>query len=333
MDTVEEIGGLRVPDLADINATRAAIRPFIRRTPIFERDDLPGLPGTFQFKFELLQVAGTFKARGAFSSLLALDAPARAAGVTAISSGNHAVAVAYAAMRVGMSAKVVMVRTANPVRVAAARRFGAEVVLAEDAPAGFAIVREIEREEGRFFVHPFNSYRTILGTATLGAEWSEQACSTATGGLDAVIMAIGGGGLAAGAAVAFKLAMPDIAIYGVEPEGSDAMHQSFAAGGPVKMEVMRTIADSLNAPHTEAYSYGLCRRNLDDVVTVSDDELRAAMGLMFDELKFAVEPACAAALAAASGPLRERTAGLRVGILLCGSNTDAAAFCRHMQTD
>ena len=194
MDTVEEIGGLRVPDLADINATRAAIRPFIRRTPIFERDDLPGLPGTFQFKFELLQVAGTFKARGAFSSLLALDAPARAAGVTAISSGNHAVAVAYAAMRVGMSAKVVMVRTANPVRVAAARRFGAEVVLAEDAPAGFAIVREIEREEGRFFVHPFNSYRTILGTATLGAEWSEQACSTATGGLDAVIMAIGGGG-------------------------------------------------------------------------------------------------------------------------------------------
>src|SRR4051812_23056738 len=98
MDTAEEIDGLRVPSLADIDATRAELRPFIQRTPIFERDDLPDLAGTgLQFKFELLQVAGTFKARCAFSSLLALDAPARAAGVTAISSGNHAVAVAYAA--------------------------------------------------------------------------------------------------------------------------------------------------------------------------------------------------------------------------------------------
>ena len=235
-------------------------------------------------------------------------------------------------MRLGISAKVVMIRTANPVRVAAARRYGAEVILAEDGAAGFAMVREIEREEGRFFVHPFNSYRTILGTATLGAEWSEQARNTASEGLDAVIIAIGGGGLAAGAGTAFKLTMPDIAVFGVEPEGSDAMRQSFATGGPVKMGPMQSIADSLNAPHTEAYSYGLCRQTLDDVVAVSDDELKIAMRVLFDELKLAVEPACAAALAAAMGPLRERTAGLRVGILLCGSNTDLAAFSRHMGT-
>src|SRR4051794_12493443 len=210
MDTLEQIDGLRVPDLTDIAAARAELRPFVRTTPVFERDDLPQFPGTrVQFKFELLQVSGTFKARGAFSSLLALDAPARAAGVTAISSGNHAVAVAYAAMRLGISAKVVMIRTSNPVPVAAARRYGAEVVLAEDGATGFAMVREIERAEGRYFVHPFNSYRTILGTATLGAEWSEQASDAPTGGLDAVIIAIGGGGLAAGASTALKLTIPE----------------------------------------------------------------------------------------------------------------------------
>jgi threonine dehydratase len=188
MDTLEQIDGLRVPDLADIDAARTELRPFLRTTPIFERDDLPELPGTrFQFKFELLQVSGTFKARGAFSSLLALDASARAAGVTAISSGNHAVAVAYAAMRLGISAKVVTFRTANPARLALARRYGAEVILADDGATGFAMVREIEREEGRFFVHPFNSYRTILGTATLGAEWSEQARDAAGGKLAAIM--------------------------------------------------------------------------------------------------------------------------------------------------
>lgn len=329
MDTLEQIDGLRVPDLADIEAARAALRPYVRVTPVFERDDLPPLAGTrVNFKFELLQVSGTFKARGAFSSLLALDAPARAAGVTAISSGNHAVAVAYAAMRLGISAKVVMIKTANPARVALARGCGAEVLLAEDGPTGFAMVREIEREEGRFFVHPFNSYRTILGTATLGAEWAEQAASG--GRLDAVILPIGGGGLAGGAATALKQSMPGITVYGVEPEGADAMSQSFTTGGPVKMGKMHSIADSLMAPHTEAYSYGLCRRNVDELVRVSDDALRTAMRVLFEELKLAVEPACAAATAAALGPLRERIAGLRVGVLLCGSNMDAAAFCGHM---
>jgi len=157
-------------------------------------------------------------------------------------------------------------------------------------------VREIERDEGRFFVHPYNGYRTILGTATLGAEWAEQ-----SGGLDAVIIAIGGGGTAAGAGTAFKLALPGIQVFGVEPAGADLMAQSFAAGGAMKIGAMHGIADSLMAPHTEAYSFGLCRRHLDGLVTVTDDALRAAMLLLFDELKLATEPACAAATAALLG--------------------------------
>jgi threonine dehydratase len=330
-DTPDEIDGIRTPDLAAIAQLRSELRPYLRSTPVFERNDFAALPGTrLQFKFELLQASGTFKARGAFSNLLALDATARKAGVTAISAGNHAVAVAYAAMRLGISAKVVMLKTANPARVALAQGCGAQVLLAEDGASGFAKVHEIEREEGRVFVHPFNGYRTVLGTATLGAEWAEQSVAGGMDGLDAVILPIGGGGLASGVATAFKLSMPGVEVYGVEPEGADAMGRSFATGGPVKMGAMHSIADSLMAPHTEAYSYGLCRRHIDALVTVNDDQLRAAMRLLFEELKLVTEPACAAATAAALGPLRERIAGRRVGLLLCGTNTDAQTFARHL---
>lgn len=327
MTDIDAIDGIAVPTAAMIDAARAELAPWIATTPVFARADLPGAPAgaTLQFKFELLQNAGTFKARGAFANILALDDAQKARGVTAISAGNHAIAVAYAAQKLGVPAKVVMLASANPARLALARACGAEVLLAADGAAGFAMVHDIQATEGKFFVHPFNGLRTVLGTATLGAEWAEQ-----SGGLDAVVLPIGGGGLAAGVATALKLLMPGVAIYGVEPAGATGMAQSFATGGPVKMGAMQSIADSLMAPHTEAYSYGLCRRAIDDLVTVDDDALRAAMRLLFAELKLAVEPACAAATAAALGPLRDRLAGRRVGVLLCGSNTDLATFARHV---
>ena len=325
-DALSLIDGIAVPDAAAIAATRAALAPYVRTTPVFARDDLAGLEGTAaEFKFELLQNAGTFKARGAFSNLLALDAAGRAAGVTCVSAGNHAVAVAYAAHRLGISAKVVMIRTANLARVALCQRYGAEVVMADDGASAFAAVRAIEAAEGRFFVHPFNGLRTVLGTATLGAEWAEQVPD-----LDCVIIPIGGGGLAAGVATAFKLMSPKTEVFGVEPEGAAGMAASFAQGGPLKMAQLSGIADSLMAPHTELYSYSLCRRGIDALCTVSDTQLRAAMRLLFDELKLAPEPACAAATAALMGPLRERLHGRRVGILLCGTNTDPATLHRHL---
>jgi threonine dehydratase len=145
-----------------------------------------------------------------------------------------------------------------------------------------------------------------------------------------VIVPIGGGGLIAGVATAFKLFAPHVKVYGVEPAGADAMAQSFAANGPVKMGPMTGIADSLMASHTELYSYTLCRRNIDELVTVTDDEMRAGMLTLFRQLKLAVEPACAAATAALMGPLREKLAGKRVGVLLCGTNTDPATFQRHI---
>jgi threonine dehydratase len=324
--TDHTIDGVPIPTLDDIAQQHMALAPWVSRTPTFERHDFPMLQGTsLNFKFELLQASGTFKARGAFSNLLALDENERRAGVTCVSAGNHAVAVAYAAMRLGIGAKVVMIKTASAARVALCRRFGAEIVMAEDGATAFETVRRIEAEEGRFFVHPFNGYRTVLGTATLGYEWTSQAPD-----LDAVILPIGGGGLAAGVSLAMRLANPSIHVFGVEPEGADAMGQSFAANHTVKMGPMHSIADSVMAPHTEDYSYELCRRHIDRLVTVSDGELRRAMMLLFNELKLGAEPACAAATAAVVGPLKEALQGKRVGVLLCGTNTDAVTLGRHL---
>src|SRR5262249_53464525 len=193
--------------------------------------------------------------------MLTLPAAALARGVTAVSAGNHAIAVAYAAKTLGTTAKVVMMKTANPFRVERCRSYGADVVLAEDVHAAFDTVRRIERDEGRTFVHPFEGERTILGTATLGFEWCRQASD-----LDAIIVPMGGGGLAAGAACAVKQLRPDCQAFGVEPEGADSMHRSFAAGSPQAIERVATIADSLGAPYAAPYSFGICRRFLDELV-------------------------------------------------------------------
>ncbi|MEB0056383.1 MULTISPECIES: threonine/serine dehydratase [unclassified Variovorax] len=320
------IDGQPVPTLEAIRELSAALEPYVFKTPVLDKDALADLAGTrLNFKFELLQASGTFKARGAFSNMLALDDKQRQAGVTCVSAGNHAVAVAYAAMKLGIGAKVVMIKTASPFRVALCHQYGAEVVMADNGAAAFERVRQIEQEEGRFFVHPFNGYRTVLGTATLGYEWATQAPA-----LDAVILPIGGGGLAAGVATAFKLVQPDCKVYGVEPEGADGMAQSFRAGHPIKMGPMQGIADSLMAPHTEAYSYELCSRSIDRLVTVSDDQIRRAMLHLFEELKLSPEPACAAATAGLLGPLREELEGQRVGVLLCGTNTDLPTLTKHL---
>jgi threonine dehydratase len=322
----QTIDGEPIPTLDDIAAQHFALSPWLGRTPVFERADLPSLEGTHvNFKFELLQASGSFKARGAFTHLLALDEARKNAGVTCVSAGNHAAAVAYAAMRLGSSAKVVMFHTASPARIAQCKQYRAEVVLASSAAQAFDMVRRIEAEEGRFFIHPFNGYHTILGTATLGYEWATQAPD-----LDAVIVPIGGGGLAAGVSTALRLANPRVRVYGVEPEGADAMSRSFAANHTISMSAMHTIADSLMAPHTEEYSYALCRRHLERIVTVSDDALRTAMLYLFTHLKLAVEPACAAAMAALLGPLRETLQGRRVGVLLSGTNTDPVTLGMHL---
>lgn len=325
---------IRAPDpvpsltLEDIRAARELLGDRVLTTPVHEwagqtLDETLG-PGTRVFlKLELLQRTGSFKARGALLNMLRLAPAQRERGVTAVSAGNHAVAVAYAAQALGVNAKVVMIRTANLFRVALCRAFGAELELAADAHVAFEQVARIEKEEGRALIHPFEGLGTATGTATLGLELCQQVEQ-----LDAVIIPIGGGGLCAGVASAVKLLQPRCAVYGVEPTGADSMHRSFAAGEPRSIERVATIADSLGAPFALPISFALCRRNVDALSLVSDDELRAAMRLMQRECKLAVEPAGAAAMAALLGPLRSQLSGRRVALIVSGSNIDTATYAR-----
>lgn len=319
-----------IPSLAEIETARARLGDRVITTPTHvwrgpEIAEAAGAGTEVVLKLELWQHTGTFKPRGALTVMQGLDKGALARGVTAVSAGNHAVAVAYAAKILGTSAKVVMMKTASPIRMTMCRRYGAEIVLAEDVKAAFEKVGEVEAAEGRSFVHPFEGPKTALGTATLGLEFIRQAPE-----LDAVIVAIGGGGLAAGVSAAIKQAAPNCQIFGVEPVGADSMSRSFAAGAPAVLDQVRTIADSLAPPYALPYSYGLCRRFVDEIVLIDDDAMRRAMALLFREMKLAVEPAGAAATAALTGPLRDRLAGKRVGVIVCGSNIDAAGFTREL---
>lgn len=317
--------------LGEIRETALAIHPYVRTTPIFsmvgeEVAASLGADARITFKLELLQRTGTFKIRGALSNMLRLSAQQRRQGVTAVSAGNHAIAVACAASILNISAKVVMLSTASPVRVAAARASGAEVLIAESGPAGFDLANRIASDEGRVFIHPFEGKHTALGTATLGLEFAQQAPQ-----LDALIVAIGGGGLAAGVASAFKLLQPACRIYGVEPAGADTMHRSFAANAPQRIERTTTIADSLAPPMALPYSFALCRANVDELVKVDDEQMCRAMAFLFTNLKLCVEPGGAAALAALREPLSAVLAGKRVGVVVCGSNIDTDSFARYVR--
>lgn len=315
-----------IPSLEEIRAAHTRLAPYLVETPVWwwqgrDPEELFGEKTQIFLKLELFQFTGSFKPRGALNVMLGLDQTALARGVTAVSAGNHAIAVAYAAQLLGATTKVVMPKTANPARVARCRTYGAEVVLVEDVQAAFAQVEEIQATEGRFFVHPFEGRPTILGTATVGLEFATQVPE-----LDAVIIPIGGGGLCAGMATAIKQLQPRCQVYGVEPVGAAAMQRSFAMGSPQRIERVQTIADSLGAPMTLPYSFALCRHFVDDLVLVSDDQMRQAMALLFRSMKLAVEPAGAAATAALCGPLRDRLRNQRVGIIVCGANIDLGTF-------
>jgi threonine dehydratase len=323
------VSDVTLPTVEEIEACYERIRPWIIETPLLHLDSPPLRErlgrAHLRLKMELFQRAGTFKPRGALAVMLDLDKEALGRGVTAVSAGNHAMAVGYCASVLGSHAKVVMPSNANPGRIAGCRAYGAEVVLVNNVHQAFEEVRRIEREEGRTFVHPFEGPLTALGTATLGMEIAKSA-----GPLDAVIVPIGGGGLAAGVAAAIKAYRPKTKVYGVEPEGADTMHRSFASGEPQPIEEVRTIADSLGAPHAAPYSFELCRRCIDELVMVNDAQLYDAMRVLQAEAKLAVEPAGAASTAALMGPLHDLLQDKDVVAIVCGANIDPVTYSDYL---
>lgn len=319
---------IEAPDIDDIRALRADLGDAIYQTPLLRcaaLEEFAGGDTTVFGKLEFLQRTGTFKARGALATVSSLSDEQRRIGITAVSAGNHAIATAYAAQSVGTSAKVVMIRSANRARVDACERYGAELVLVDTVHEAFAAAEEIQQREGRFLVHPFEGRGVATGTGMIGLEIHEQCAE-----FDAIVVSIGGGGLMAGVSNALKRLRPGCEVIGVEPDGADSMRRSFEAGAPQAISSVQTIADSLGAPFAAPYSFELCRRNVDHLCTVSDVQIRQAMGILFSSMKLAVEPACAAATAALLGPLREKLLGRKVVLLMCGSNIDWATFEAQM---
>jgi len=315
------------PHIDDVRALHERLQQWLIRTPAMRcrsLEDYLRVDFEIHAKLEFLQRTGTFKPRGALSVMLGLDEQQKEAGVTAVSAGNHAIATAFAARAVGTSAKVVMIMNANPLRIERCRHFGAEVVLADDVHSAFEVAEDIQEREGRYFVHPYEGADVIRGTATVGLEICEQVPD-----LDAVIVPIGGGGLCAGISSAVKQMKPECEVIGVEPVGADSMHRSFASGKPESIEEVKTIADSLGAPFALPISYQLCKENVDELVLVNDDELKDAMGILFREMKIAVEPACTATTAALMGPLSNRFSGKKVVAVMCGSNIDWPTFSQQ----
>lgn len=332
--TESAASAVEAPTIDAIRANRARLGDLVVTTPIRQLVDdavaaAVGATTEVWMKEELFQRTGSFKPRGALSVMLDLDAAALERGVTGVSAGNHAVSLGYSARMLGTTAKVVMPKTANPFRVQLCREYGALIELVDNVHAAFDRVHEIERDEGRTFVHPYENPKTILGTASIGLEFIDQLRAENVD-LDAVIVAAGGGGLTGGVACAVKQMSPSTSVYVVEPEGANSLYRSFAAGSPQAIDAVRTIADSLGAPRCEPYSFEMNRRFVDDVVLINDDQIREGMRLLFRAAKLAVEPAGAAALAAVMHPLRERLDGRRVGVIVCGANIDPATFAQQI---
>jgi len=307
---------------ADVRAAAERLYGVAHRTPVVTSRTLDERTGATAFlKCENLQRMGAFKFRGAYNRIVQLDAPARRAGVVAFSSGNHAQGVALSARLLGTPATIVMPSDAPAAKVAATRGYGAEIVTYERATMNRAeIAASIARERGATIVPPYDHPHIVAGQGTAALELID-----ATGPLDVLLVPLGGGGLLAGCALAAAECAPRCAVYGVEPAAGDDWVQSWERGEIVTIALPQTIADGQQTQAPGTLTWPIVRALCAGVVTVTDDEIRAAMKFAFERLKLVVEPSGACALAALLHG-RVGVRGQRVGVMISGGNVDPRMF-------
>jgi threonine dehydratase len=310
---------------SDIRSAHARILGRIRRTPILETDSpVAGAP-PLSLKLECLQATGSFKARGAFHNFLTRQAAA--AGCATASGGNHGAAVAFAAQKLGIKARVFVPEIASPAKIAKIKAYGADAVIGGASYAeAQARCDAYVAETGALLIHPYDAVETIAGQGTLALEWEEDLERLGLKKLDTVLVAVGGGGLISGVAAWFQ---GRVKVVGVEPEGSRALHAALEANEPVDVSVKSMAADSLGAKRVGDLNFDIARKLVSQVVLVEDIAIAEAQRRLWADLSVIAEPGGAAAFAAlASGayqPQREE----RVGVLVCGSNADLATFARN----
>jgi threonine dehydratase len=309
-----------VIELADVQAAAQRLEGVAHRTPVFTSRTLDERVGAeVHLKAECLQRGGAFKFRGAYNKIASLPEDVRARGVLAYSSGNHAQAVAIAARLLGTNATVVMPEDAPPAKLEATRGYGAEIVSYDRwMQSREEIGAQLSEELGLALVRPYDDPLVMAGQGTAALELLEEVPA-----LDLLIAPVGGGGLIAGCSTVAKALEPGIRVVGVEPEAGNDTVRSLAAGERVHIDVPRTIADGLQASAPGELTFAVNRERVDDVVTVSDDEILDAMAFLFDRMKLVVEPSGAVGVAAL---FAGRARGARVGVVLSGGNVGVARF-------
>ncbi|MFP5283192.1 MAG: threonine/serine dehydratase [Actinomycetes bacterium] len=301
--------------LASIRAAARSIAPYVVRTPTLPVGRLSELLGRpVVAKFELLQHTGAFKVRGAFSRMLRLTEAERAAGVVAVSGGNHGLAVAYAARELRLDATVLMPSTAARASVQRARADGARVVVLDTIADVFARAVD-EVEAGKVLIHPFDDPAVVAGQGTLALELHQDAPE-----ITDVIASIGGGGMITGVATALRALHPGIRVWGVETEGADAMTRSLRAGAPVTLDRIESIATTLGAPTVSPLTLAGVQALVEEVLLVSDEEAVRALETLSETAKVLPEPAASCTWTAALRIRDRLPADARVALILCGGN-------------
>ena len=313
---------------AEIDTAAQRIGAYVRVTPCIELEPRAfGSPATLTLKLEMMQHTGSFKPRGAFNRILSANVPE--AGVIAASGGNHGAAVAYAARTLGHMAEIFVPEPTPDIKVDRLRRYGARVVLIGTSYAeAYAASQERTQETGALDVHAYDQIEVLAGQGTLARELERQlgALDTGTldtGTLDTVLVAVGGGGLIGGVAAWFA---GRVRVVGVEPERCPALYAAREAGEPVDVDVSGIAADSLGARRIGNLAFLIAQPYVESVVLVADEEIRSAQRNLWDRLRILTEPGGATALAGLLSGKYQAEPGERVGVIVCGANTDPARF-------
>jgi threonine dehydratase len=308
--------GLDREAIADVERL---IRPYVRRTPVVEVDakDFHLSGRALNFKLELLQHAGSFKARGAFANLLTREVPP--AGVVAASGGNHGAAVAYAASKLGVPARIYVPTVSSPAKIELIRACGAELVVQGERYAdALAAAEQWAAASGAMKIHAFDEPGALLGQGTVGLEWQEQARDLGT-----LLVAVGGGGLIGGIAAWYE---GTVKLIAVEPAQAPTLNHALKAGHPVDAPAGGIAADSLAPRRVGELMFPLAKKYVERVVLVEDEGIRAAQKMLWNVLRVVAEPGGAAAFAALLSKKYVPAQDERVGVLLCGGNTTAVDF-------
>jgi threonine dehydratase len=314
--------------LQDIQAAHKRIQKVVINTPVMTSDTANRLTNCHLFfKCENFQRVGAFKFRGAYNAISQLSSKEKEQGVIAHSSGNHAQAVALAAQMLGVHATIVMPENSSPVKIAATQDYGATIVFCEPELKSREATTNALIEKHRFvLIHPYDDSRIIAGAGTAALEFLNEVKK-----IDAIFAPVGGGGLVSGTAIATKGLSHTTKVFAVEPEQADDAYKSFKSGKLLPSTNPTTIADGLRTSLSEL-TFSIIRKHVDDIITVSEDEILEAMRFLWERMKLVIEPSGAVPLAGVF-KLREQINNQHLGIILSGGNVDLTRFFNHWRTD